>query len=189
MAVSDNCNAGEKIMRSFFAALLLLTGLGTALAQVSAPASVVPNAPATAPLIQIPPEKTIPLDQAVDAVQAALAACMANHSPATAEVLDLNYNPKVLLSSDGARNNSFEPARRKAYTVLKKSMSSGDFAKSVGSPPVNTVIEGDPNLRASAGGLPILRGGVIIGALALSSPTGQDPDEACAEAGIAKFHF
>jgi uncharacterized protein GlcG (DUF336 family) len=176
-------------MRSIFAIIMLLMGLGAALAQISGSATVAPTAPVTTPLIQIPPEKTIPLDQAVAAVQAALAACLAKNSPATAEVLDLNYNPKVLLSSDGARNNSFEPARRKAYTVLKKGMSSGDFAKSVGSPPVNTVIEGDPSLRASAGGIPILRGGVIIGALAVSSPTGQDTDEACAEAGVAKFHF
>jgi uncharacterized protein GlcG (DUF336 family) len=146
-----------------------------------------PANPAAPP--PIPPEKSIPLDQALEAVQAALAACMARNSPATAEVLDLNYNPKVLLSTDGARTNSFEPARRKAYTVLKKGMSSGAFAKSVGSPPVNTVIEGDPNLRASAGGLPIMKGGAIIGALAVSSPTGQDTDEACAQAGITKFHF
>jgi uncharacterized protein GlcG (DUF336 family) len=150
-----------------------------ALGQIAMPAAAPP----------IPPEKTIPLDQALAAVQAALAACMARHSPATAEVLDLNYNPKVLLSADGARTSSFEPARRKAYTVLKKGMSSGAFAKSLGSPPVNTVIEGDPNLRASAGGLPIVKDGAIIGALAVSSPTGQDTDEACAEAGIAHFHL
>lgn len=147
------------------------------------------TAPALPPNVPIPTEKSIPLDQALEAVQAALAACTAKNSPATAEVMDLNYNPKVLLSSDGARSNSFEPARRKAYTALKKGMASGAFAKSIGSPPVNTVIEGDPNLRASAGGLPILKGGVIIGALAVSSPTGQDTDEACAQAGMARFHF
>ena len=143
----------------------------------------------TAPLVQIPPDKTIPLDQALEAAQAALSVCTAKNSPATVEILDLNYNPKVLLSADDARNNSFEPARRKAYTVLKKGMSSGAFAKSIGSPPVNTVIEGDLNLRASAGGLPIMKDGAIIGALAVSSPTGQDTDEVCAEAGIAKLHL
>ena len=105
------------------------------------------------------------------------------------EILDLNYNPRVLLSADAARTNSFEPARRKAYTVLKKGMSSGAFAKSIGSPPVTKVIEGDASLRASAGGLPILKAGAIIGALAVSSPTGQDTDEACAQAGIAKFRL
>ncbi|MBV9551041.1 MAG: heme-binding protein [Alphaproteobacteria bacterium] len=158
------------------AVLLVATGIGA-----QAP---MPPAPP-----QLAPEKSIPLDQALAAAQAALAACTAKNSPATVEVMDLNQNVKVLLSGDGARTNSFEPARRKAYTVLKKGMSSGAFAKSVGSPPVNAVIEGDPNLRASAGGLPIVKGGAIIGALAVSSPTGQDTDEACAEAGIAKFHF
>lgn len=159
--------------------LLLLAWSGGALAQGALPPGPPP----------IPAEKLIPLDQALDAVQAALAACAAKNSPATAEVLDLNYNPRVLLSADTARTNSFEPARRKAYTVLKKGMSSGAFAKSIGSPPVTTVIEGDPNLRASAGGLPITKNGEIIGALGVSSPTGQDTDEACAQAGIARFHF
>jgi uncharacterized protein GlcG (DUF336 family) len=141
------------------------------------------------PNVPIPPEKSIPMDQALEAAQAALAACAARNSPATVEVMDLNQNPKVLLSADGARSNSFEPARRKAYTVLKKGMSSGAFAKRIGSPPVNMVIEGDPNLRASAGGVPILRGGILIGALAVSSPTGQETDELCAQAGVAKFRF
>jgi uncharacterized protein GlcG (DUF336 family) len=167
--------------------ILLLAAIMTASGFAAFGQGAAPTNPAAPP--PIPPEKSIPLDQAVEAVQAALAACTARNSPATAEVLDLNYNPKVLLSADGARSNSFEPARRKAYTVLKKGMPSGAFAKSVGSPPVNTVIEGDPNLRASAGGLPIIKGGVIIGALAVSSPTGQDTDEACAQAGVARFHF
>jgi uncharacterized protein GlcG (DUF336 family) len=172
-------------MRRRILSLLLITALSgnAALGQGAT------TAPGLPPNLPISLEKSIPLDQALEAVQAALAACTAKNSPATAEVMDLNYNPKVLLSSDGARSNSFEPARRKAYTVLKKSMSSGAFAKSIGSPPVNTVLEGDPNLRASAGGLPILKNGTIIGALAVSSPTGQDTDEACAQAGVAKFHF
>lgn len=172
-------------VRIFFALLAMGLSGSAALGQVAATSPGNPVVPAA----QIPPEKSIPLDQALEAVQAALAACTARSSPATAEVMDLNFNPKVLLSADGARANSFEPARRKAYTVLKKGMSSGAFAKSVGSPPVNTVIEGDPSLRASAGGLPILKGGMIIGALAVSSPAGQDTDESCAQAGIVKFHF
>ncbi|HEX2760361.1 MAG TPA: heme-binding protein [Rhizomicrobium sp.] len=165
--------------------LILLLCLLPSLALAQAPN----GAPGLPPNIPIPPEKSIPLDQALEAAQGALAACTARNSPATVEVMDLNQNPKVLLSADGPRSNSFEPARRKAYTVLKKGMASGAFAKSIGSPPVNTVIEGDPNLRASAGGLPILRGGVLIGALAVSSPTGQETDELCAQTGIAKFRF
>jgi uncharacterized protein GlcG (DUF336 family) len=151
------------------------------------PVAAFAQAPALPPNVPIPAEKQIPLDQALEAAQAALAACAARNSPATVQVMDINENPKVILSADGARSNGFEPARRKAYTVLKKGMSSGDFAKSIGSPPVNTVIEGDPSLRASAGGVPIRRGGAIIGALAVSSPMGGETDEICALAGVAKF--
>jgi uncharacterized protein GlcG (DUF336 family) len=151
------------------------------------PAVAFAQAPGLPPNVPVPPEKMIPLDQALEAAQAALAACAARNAPATVQVMDVNENPKVILSADGARSNGFEPARRKAYTVLKKGMSSGEFAKSIGSPPVNTVIEGDPSLRASAGGVPIRRGGAIIGALAVSSPMGGETDEVCALAGVAKF--
>ena len=170
----------SSLSKSSSALVLLFLALNSS---VLAQGALPPGPPA------IPPEKLIPLDQAMEAAQAALAACAAKNSPATVEILDLNYNPRVLLSADAARTNSFEPARRKAYTVLKKGMSSGAFAKSIGSPPVTKVIEGDASLRASAGGLPILKAGAIIGALAVSSPTGQDTDEACAQAGIAKFRL
>jgi uncharacterized protein GlcG (DUF336 family) len=150
----------------------------------------IPLAPApitSAPLL--PPEKTIPLDQAVEAARAVIAECEARKSPAIVQVMDLNLNPKVLMVGEGARAGSFEPARRKAYTVIKKGMSSSAFAKSVGSPPVNTVIENDPNLRPSGGGLAIMKGGEIIGAIGVSSPLGGEIDEICAQAGIAKFSF
>jgi uncharacterized protein GlcG (DUF336 family) len=158
----------------------------SAVGQVTLPYST-PAGPR--PLIDIPAEKIIPLDQALAAAQAAQAACLAKNSPTTVQVVDLNGNIKVLLSADGARPVSFEAARRKAYTVLKKGMASGAFAKSIGSPPVTTVVEGDPNLRPSAGGVPIVKGGEIIGALAVSGPTGQADDEACARIGLEKLRL
>jgi uncharacterized protein GlcG (DUF336 family) len=171
-------------MKKIILPLLALTGLMAA-AQAQIPLA---SAPITAaPLL--PPEKTIPFDQAVEAARAAVAECEARKSPAIVQVMDLNLNPKVLLVGEGARAGSFEPARRKAYTVIKKGMASSAFARSVGSPPVNTVLEGDPNLRPSGGGLPILKGGVIIGAIGVSSPLGGEIDEICAQAGIAKFRL
>jgi glc operon protein GlcG len=175
-------------MRNWLLILAIGAGAGPAatgaLAQAAAAmSSEIVAAPA------IPPDRTIPLDQALAAVRAAQAACLLKNSPTTVEVVDLNGNIKVLLSADGARGNSFEAARRKAYTVLKKGMASSAFARSIGSPPVNTLIENDPSLRPSGGGVPIVRNGAIIGALAVSGPTGQVDDEACAIAGMAEFKF
>jgi uncharacterized protein GlcG (DUF336 family) len=145
--------------------------------------------PPNPPMVAIPPEKAIPLDQALAAVQAAMQACLAKNSKNSVSVTDLNGNIKVLLSSDGAANSSFEYARTKAYTVLKKDMSSKAFGQTLGTVPRGTVIEGDPNLTQYAGGQPIMKNGAIIGALAVSSDSGQDNDEACSLAGMAKFHL
>ena len=150
---------------------------------------VTPGAPAApAPAIDIPAGKKLPLDQTLRAVHAAQAACTAQGATNTVEVVDLNNNIKALLSSDGAVNASFEYARRKAYTVLKKGVSSGAFGKTLGQLPRGAVIEGDPNLVQYAGAVPIMKNGDIIGALSVSSSKGQ-LDEACALTGLAEFHF
>jgi uncharacterized protein GlcG (DUF336 family) len=164
-------------MKCFFVAALLFGAAMPALAQAPMPAA--PPA--------LPPEKSIPLDQALAAAQVALQTCLAAKSAATVEVVDLNGLVKVLLSADGARTNSFDYARMKAHTVLKKAMSSGDFGKTVtmvrGQP-----IEGDPELIQYGGAEPIMKNGVMIGTISVSGPTGPVVDDTCAKAGLAKFH-
>ncbi len=149
-----------------------------------------PAAPSGAPqqLQVLPPEKTLSLDLALEAAQAALAYCKAHDAAATVEVMDSNLIPIVVLASDGARPAFADIARRKAYTVIKKGMSSGDFGKMIGprdrnAPPV----EGDPNFNLNAGAIPIKRGGDIIAAIAISGPTGAAADEVCANAGLDKI--
>lgn len=165
-------------MKRLAAALLLSALITPAFAQAP-----MPPAPAA-----LSADKQIPMDQALAAAQAAVETCAAKKSAATVEIVDLNGLPKVLLSPDGARTNSFDYMRMKAYTVLKKGMSSaayGKIAKLVPGQP----IEGDPQLIQYGGGLPIMKNGVMIGAISVSGPTGQIDDDACAAAGLAKFHF
>jgi uncharacterized protein GlcG (DUF336 family) len=148
-----------------------------------------PAAPAPAGPPVLPPEKSIALNLALEAVQTAVDSCKASKSLAAIELMDLNYNIKVMLVADGARPNLNDTARRKAYTVIKKGMSSGDLAKQLGKrqrrddPP----IEGDPSLLASPGALPIMRGNTMIAALSVSGDAGPEIDEACAQAGIDKI--
>jgi uncharacterized protein GlcG (DUF336 family) len=132
--------------------------------------------------------KPIPLSLALTAAQTALDFCKANNSIAVVEVMDTAFNPKVILAGDGARAMFVEYARRKAYTVLKTGMSSGDFGKSVGpqgrgAPPIN----GDANLITVAGAFPISMGGSVVGALSVSGATGADIDAASAQAGLDKI--
>ncbi len=133
-----------------------------------------------------PPEKSVSLDLAREAVQAALDACKAG-KPVVA-LVDLSGNIKVQLASDGAIPDQYEYARRKAYTVLKKGMSSGDFGKQVGHPAAGAPPpEGDANLFTYAGALPIRRGDAMVGAISVSGTTGPAADEACAQAGLDRI--
>ena len=125
---------------------------------------------------------------ALEAAQAALASCQAASAPAVVEVMDTAFNPKVVLAADGARANLVEFARRKAYTVIKTGMSSGEFGVSVGpqgrgAPPIN----GDANLITFGGAFPIKMNGEVVAALSVSGPTGPAADEGCAKAGLQKI--
>lgn len=141
--------------------------------------------------IAIPPEKNIPLAQAVDAVQTAIDTCLkaARTSASVAMVVDLNGNIRVQLSADNTGLAFYDFARRKAYTVLKKKMPSGQFGAlpEVVAAGRGAVLEGDPELITFPGALPIMKGGEMIGVLSVSGPTGGGEDTKCAEAGMAKF--
>ena len=161
---------------------------GRSLATVLVVLSMPAGARSAPPLPQLPPERSVPLDLAIEAGRAALDACAARGSPATVEVADLNGLPKVVLSADGARTSSFEYVRRKVYTVLHKGISSGDYGRSLGVlPPHPPPFEGDPNLIQYAGGIPIRRGATMIGVISVSGPTGADDDGACAQAGVDRI--
>jgi uncharacterized protein GlcG (DUF336 family) len=168
-----------------FTALSLVAASGAA-AQ-NAPAA--PQAPQASPQLQVlPPEKTLSLDLALEAAQAALAFCKANNALAFVEVMDSNLTPIVVLGADGARPNLATLARRKAYTVIKKQMSSGDFGKQIGPRDRNAPpIEGDVELITFAGAVPVKRGDAIVAAISVSGPTGAAADEACAIAGLDKI--
>lgn len=142
----------------------------------------------SAVLPQRPLERSVPLDLAIDGSRTALEACAARGSAATVEVVDLDGLTKVVLSADGAQTRLLEYARRKAYTVLHKGISSGEFGRSLGKLPAHPPpFEGDPNLIQYAGALPIMRGSAMIGTISVSGPTGEEDDEVCARAGLNRI--
>jgi uncharacterized protein GlcG (DUF336 family) len=142
----------------------------------------------------------IPLDAAVDAARAAVSECRAKGYSVTVTILDADYSARVVLRDSSAAAPTVDIARRKAYTVLKMGVSSGDFGKTVPgtAPPVHPnpgdppppppgPVNGDPNLITWAGGLPIQLNGKIVGAMSASGAPGGDKDEACVKAGLAKL--
>jgi uncharacterized protein GlcG (DUF336 family) len=147
-----------------------------------------PDAP-----VAIPADKEIPFEQALDAARTAMDACLKlpRKSQAVVMVVDLNGNVRVQLSPDGTGLPFYDFARRKAYTVLKKKMSSGEFGALPGikGQPMTAVLEGDPQLITFPGAVPVKKNGEIVGVVSVSGPTGGNDDLKCAEAGAAKIHF
>jgi len=141
--------------------------------------------------------KTLPLDSAIEVAQAAMASCKASGYNVTVMVMDPDYATRLVLRSDAAGARTVEIARRKAYTVLKTGMNSGDFGKTVPKPegpaqprapgaPIPGV-NGDDNLITFAGGKQILVDGQVVGAISVSGAPGGDKDDACVDVGLAKL--
>lgn len=144
----------------------------------------------------------LPLSDLLTATQTALNTCKTNGYAVTVTVFDADLSTRLVLRADGAPDRTVEIARRKAYTVVKTGMSSGEFGKTVpkpaspastnqstppGPPPLPGPVNGDPNLITWAGGLPIRIHGVLVGAMSASGAPGGDKDEACVTAGLAKI--
>ena len=163
--------------KSWIAALTVLAVSSVAAAQAPQPAGTpAPRArgPALAP--------------SVAAAQAAVAACLANTYKVTALIVDSAGDPVVLLSGDGVAVRTQAIAKTKIAAVMKYKMSSADVvAKAKADPKLDAEIKADPNIgTARAGALPIMSGGQMIGAFAVSGAPGGDKDEACVAAALAK---
>jgi uncharacterized protein GlcG (DUF336 family) len=141
--------------------------------------------------------KTLPLDKAITVAQAALAQCKDNGYNVTVMIMDQDYATRLVLRSDAAAARTVEIARRKAYTVIKTGMSSGEFGKTVPAPATPAAprapgamppgVNGDDNLITFAGGKQIVVGGEVLGAISVSGAPGGDKDEACVDVGLAKL--
>jgi uncharacterized protein GlcG (DUF336 family) len=143
-----------------------------------------------------------PFSQLLAAAQVAIDTCKARGYAVTVTVVDADLSTRLVLRSEGAPSQTVDISRRKAYTVVKTGMSSGEFGKTVpkpapaapnpgastpASPPLPGGVEGDPNLITWAGGLPIRIHGALVGAMSASGAPGGEKDEACVIAGLAKI--
>ena len=127
------------------------------------------------------------LAPAVQAAQAAVAACADKGYHVTALVVDSAGDPVVLLSGDGASLLSQKFARVKTATVIKYRASSGEVAaRAKTDARLDAEIKADPNIgMAFAGAVLLMRGGEFIGAFAVSGAGGPQMDEACVQEALA----
>ena len=144
---------------------------------------------------QAPMQRSMPFSLALEAAQAALAACAARGWPVTAVVLDAYGEEQVLLRADRPYTvNDTDQAWRKAYTALGGQPSAAMMNLMDSNP--NAYARAayvNPRITPQAGGLPVKIGDVTVAALgvsgagALAGVRGGLNDEACAAAGIAKI--
>jgi uncharacterized protein GlcG (DUF336 family) len=131
---------------------------------------------------QVLMQRDVSLRMALAIAETAIAACGLNTSVA---VVDRAGRLRVFLQGDNANPHNIELARRKAYTARTFRQPSAAWAKRT-----ETVNAGQRMLAdviPLGGGMPINVGEETIGGVGLSgAPGGQEQEEACAKAGIAK---
>jgi uncharacterized protein GlcG (DUF336 family) len=126
---------------------------------------------------------------AVEAVETAIASCTAQGLKVTALVVDTAGTPIAMISGDGAAAITQRIASGKAITALKMKMTSGEAGeRAKADAAFMAQLMADPAMGTPRqGGVPIMVGSDIVGAIAISGAPSGAQDEPCARAGIAKI--
>lgn len=143
------------------------------LASIDSPAQGV----VTQRILSLPAAKTI--------AEAALAECASRGFRTAVAVVDRAGNLLVLLRHEQASPATIDMARGKAYTALIFRTSTLEFQARTATDPVLAPQRDVPGILALGGGVPIVSGEEIVGAVA-SSGSNQTTDDECARAGLAK---
>ena len=131
---------------------------------------------------QVLTQRDVSLRMALTIAEAAIAECGVNASVA---IVDRAGRLRVFLQGDNANPHNIELARRKAYTARTFRTPSAEWAKRTET--TNTGQRMLADVIPLGGGMPINVGDDTIGGIGLSgAPGGQEKEEACARAGIAK---
>lgn len=130
-------------------------------------------------------QRILSLDAARVIAEAALVACTSRGFHTTVAVVDRSGNLLALLRDEQASPATIDMARGKAYTALVFRGPTLEFQKATASDPTRAPQRDVPGILALGGGVPIMVGEEIIGAVA-SSGSNQTTDDECARAGVAK---
>ena len=130
---------------------------------------------------------------ALEGAQASVAACAMNGVKAAVSVVNSAGVLRLLLTADGTTDDQIEISRKKAATaVALKAVTSEVADKMEKDPAFKAKIEADKTLFPRPGGLLLMVGNDMIGAIGFSGASrlngvpGGVRDEACAKAGLEK---
>ena len=137
----------------------------------------------------LPRAKSPGLDEAIAAARAAVRFCDSKGAKVSVLIADAAGQPVVLLSGDGAGVRSALIARTKVAIVARYRLPSSEVEqRAKGEPMLAAEAAADPGIGLlRGGGLPIWRGGELIGALAVSGASLTGPmtlDEDCAKVAL-----
>ena len=141
----------------------------------------------------------LPLAVLLQAAQSTVAACERDGYRISVTVVDADLTVRLVLRADGAHDDTVKFSFRKAYTAAKTGMSSEEFGKTVpnsagldpkpglGPPADPGPVHGDPNLITWPGGVPIVVGGKLVGAISAAGAPGGEKDQACVRVGLQRI--
>jgi uncharacterized protein GlcG (DUF336 family) len=138
--------------------------------------------PANAQLVT---HKDLSVTTAVAIAQTAVQTCKGQGYNVSAHVLGRSGEVLVAMRGDDTGPHTLENSMKKAWTARAQRAPSVNFANAVKMNPTIGAIH-LTNMVPAQGGLPIMVGDDVIGAVGVSGAPGGDKDEACAKAGLDK---
>jgi uncharacterized protein GlcG (DUF336 family) len=132
-------------------------------------------------------EKNVSMKMALMIIEGALDQCTKDGHRVSVVVVDRAGNVAASVRGDGTKPHMLEFARLKAYTASTnpRGLTSLEF-KNVANQAERAHLKEIPGIVFVGGGVPIKIGNQVIGGVGISGAPGEDKDEACANAGIAK---
>jgi uncharacterized protein GlcG (DUF336 family) len=122
---------------------------------------------------------------ALEAAQAAMASCEADGYHVAVAVTDSAGKLKAALAGDGVASNRVYMALRKDVTVVGFRLPTLALRTKIEADP-SLLAQVKPNMALLPGGIPIMRGDLLIGAIAVSGATAHE-EEKCARAGVQRI--
>ena len=132
---------------------------------------------------QLVTHKDLSVTTAVTIAQTAVQTCKGQGYNVSAHVLGRSGEVLVAMRGDDTGPHTLENSMKKAWTARAQRAPSVNFANAVKMNPTAGAIH-LTNMVPAQGGLPIMVGDDVIGAVGVSGAPGGDKDEACAKAGI-----
>ncbi len=124
---------------------------------------------------------------AVEAAQAAVAACAERNLRVSAAVVDRNGIVTALIRADAAGPHTIESSRAKAFTSASLRGPTSAAQTAVRENPAASTLPFLPGVLPLAGGVPIRAGEEVVGGIGVGGAPSGLVDEECANAGIARI--